>query len=66
MMDRLGTILFLVFFAVTLAWGGFIAGRAYRTHSINKCAKGFSQCMFLLDRADMRLNECRLRLPRQP
>jgi hypothetical protein len=65
-MNKLGFILLLIFVALALFWAGFLSGRTYRTHSINKCAKGFAECMFLLDVADRRLNECRLQLPRQP
>ena len=64
-MNRLGTVLLLIFAAVVLAWGGFIAGRSYREHSVKKCAKGFGECMILLERMENRLNECRLKIPRQ-
>lgn len=65
LMKRLGTILILIFAAIVLTWGGFIVGRSYREHSIKKCAKGFGECMQLLEDMEGRFNDCRLKLPRE-
>lgn len=64
-MKRLGTILILLFVAILLTWSGFIAGRSYCEHSTKKCAKGFGECMELLEGVESQLNKCHLmRLPR--
>jgi len=64
-MNRLGIILLLVFAAIVLAWGGFIAGRGWHDHMKAKCVRGFSECLILLEQMEGRLNECRLKLPRE-
>jgi protein-S-isoprenylcysteine O-methyltransferase Ste14 len=62
--DRsLGTVLLLILAAIVLAWGGFIAGRSHRELSIQKCAKGFGECMTLMEMCGSKLDECRLKLP---